>query len=261
VKEAELINKEQFSNYLWLSPIYFISVGVLYLWGYWASFDINIFEYLDLSDVVKVAIIPVGSVFIFTLIGFAIGEFAVSDVLPEGGGKESRVGVFLNRIIPILILLYGILLYVMTFYYVPAKWHILPMLYLFPIYLILKRSGFLHEIKKDTARSLVIMAIVALPLFSFARGKINAQNIINNENYRYAKVQWSDKEMKYLGHVSDYFFFLSKDNQEYVISKDEEVSPLKLHEHSFADDVAPEKKEPKQPLKKDIEDAESPPHS
>ncbi|MFC1562333.1 hypothetical protein ACFL4Q_04985 [candidate division KSB1 bacterium] len=66
---------ENTKKYLWLAAPYFIAVGLLYLWAYWSSFGINILEYAALSDVVKVAIIPVGSAFFFILIGFILGEF------------------------------------------------------------------------------------------------------------------------------------------------------------------------------------------
>ncbi len=225
-----MINKEQFSIYLWLSPVYFVSVGVLYLWGYWATFDLNIFEYVGLSDVVKVAIIPVGSVFIFILIGFAVGELTVSDMFPEGEGKETRVGIFLNKNKGVLISLFSFLLLVLVFYPSPEKWRVLPIVLLIPIYFVLKKAGFLREINNDSARSLVISAIVALPLFSLAQGKLNAQKILDDESYRYTKAEWSNKDMKYLGHASKYVFFLSVDNQELVIARDEDVSPLKLLE-------------------------------
>ncbi len=77
---------------------YFIAVGALYLWGFWGSFGVNVMEYLGLTDVVKVAAWPVGSAFIFLLLGIVAGETSpISRRLPEGGGQHTPIGRWLNK--------------------------------------------------------------------------------------------------------------------------------------------------------------------
>ena len=51
MEKMELENK-------WLKFIYFSAgygfiVSMLYLFGYWSTFDINILEYIEISDVIK----------------------------------------------------------------------------------------------------------------------------------------------------------------------------------------------------------------
>lgn len=211
---------ENTKKYLWLPAPYFIAVGLLYLWAYWSSFGINILEYATLSDVAKVAIIPVGSTFLFVLLGFIIAEFGYVKKmqLPPGGGKDSRTGRFLNRFKPILILLYFSFLIYMLFASFPGKWKILPVWGMFAPYWILKGTKFLAEIKNNSVRSLMIMSLVILPIFSFCQGKINANKIINNSEYFYVHIT-PGEDMKYVGYINQLAFLISKDNQHIRIAR------------------------------------------
>lgn len=227
-----MIDKNILRTYLWLAPFYLLTVGILYLWGYWYSFDINIFEYVALSDVVKVAIIPVGSVFIFVLLGFCVGEITVADTFPEGGGKKTKVGIILNKLFPVFLILY---LIVLTYYLfskpeLPGKWIVLPILFMGPPYFMLKGAGMLKEINNDSIRSLIIISIVALPLYSFSIGKINAGKILKNKEYQFIELgeNPSKEKMKLIGHANNYLFFASMDNKKLMITKLEIHGPLTL---------------------------------
>lgn len=226
-----MIEKDRLAGYFWIGPFYFMTVGVLYLWGYWPSFGINIFEYVTLSDVIKVAIIPVGSVFVFVLAGFFMGEVSVGGRLPEGGGKETRVGRFLNRTKKWLIVLYLVVVYLVLFYPIPNKWLFLPVLIMWVFYFPLKSVGFLKEIANDSVRSLLISAVVALPLYSFAIGKINADKILKGSNCQYAEVgkDGEKQKLKFLGFANQYVFFLSMNNEDVVVARIADLSPLYLH--------------------------------
>ena len=51
---------------LFLIAPYGISVSTLYLLGYWGTFEINIFEYADISDILKI------SVYQLVILGFSL---------------------------------------------------------------------------------------------------------------------------------------------------------------------------------------------
>ncbi len=201
------------------------------MWGYWPNFGVNIFEYVSLSDIIRVAIIPVGSVFIFVLIGFCLGETTVADILPKSGGNKTIIGRFLNKIKWLLILIYAAVVFILIFYPVPNKWFVLPTLLMLPFYLPLKGAGFLSEIKNDSIRSIIIIATIALPLYSYAIGKINADKILRNTDYQYMELVKEGKKqrLKFLGYANQYVFLLSMNNQDLVISKIDKVSPMYLH--------------------------------
>jgi len=209
-------------KYFWLATPYLVSVGLLYLWGYWWSFGINVFEFASLSDVAMVAIIPVGSAFAFLLMGFFIAEFGYAKHLPEGGGKNTSIGRALNRIKPFLIILYwgSVLFLVLSAY--PGKWFVIPVWATFGPYILLKNSSFLLVVEDDSKRSLLVFVLVILPIYSFSQGKISANSVLNDTKYLYAEVD--DKVLKYLGHVDKKYFFLSKDNSEIFIRNSNEES-------------------------------------
>ena len=200
--------------YFWLAAPYFISIGLLYLWAYWSSFGINILEYAGLSDVAKVAIIPVGSVFIFLLFGFFIGEFGyVSRIrFPTGGGRNTSTGIFLRKYEGLFIFFYFLFLFFLIYTSLPGKWIVLPIWGMFAPYFILKNTTFLSEINNDSVRSLIIAILVILPIFSFCQGKINADKILNNTEYMYIKGSKPDEQMKYVGYINQVTFLISMDN-------------------------------------------------
>jgi hypothetical protein len=217
--QANIIDNSK--KYIWLTPPYFVAVGLLYLWAYWSSFGINILEFASLYDIVSVAIIPVGSVFFFLFLGFILSEYGYANKLrlPPGGGRETPLGKILNKYKVIFIVLYWLILLLLILTSLPGKWLALPMWVMIAPYLILKNSLFLEEIKSDSIRSLLIMSIVALPIYSFCQGKINADKILTNSKYFYVKTSKQDECMKYIGHINQMTFLISKDNQQIRIQK------------------------------------------
>jgi len=194
-------------------------IGVLYLWAYWSSFRINIFEYAGLTDLVKVAIIPVGTLFFFVLIGFILGEYTYGSKLPEGGGKNTWFGKFLNKSSSFLNILYWVILVFLIVSDMPIKWDILPFIGVAYPYLVLKKSSFLIEIKPDSTRATIILTLCILPIYAFCKGKLDSIEILTNEKYRYVESVGTLKHAKYLGHVAQYLFFISRDNEKVVIQK------------------------------------------
>jgi hypothetical protein len=51
-------SKIDFFKYAVAITPYAILVALLYLWGSWSSFGINIFNYIALTDILKLALIP-----------------------------------------------------------------------------------------------------------------------------------------------------------------------------------------------------------
>ncbi|RYF30216.1 MAG: hypothetical protein EOO23_05620, partial [Comamonadaceae bacterium] len=89
------------------SGVYGFAVAILYLWGYWSPFDVNILEYVSLSDIVKTAAYPIVSVFVFLAIGAVAGDFFFPvKPLQSGGGANTKIGQLLRRLAPIIAVLY-----------------------------------------------------------------------------------------------------------------------------------------------------------
>ena len=50
------MNLAAYNKYIALVAPYSITVSALYLFGYWGSFGVSIFEYVDLAEIVKIAL-------------------------------------------------------------------------------------------------------------------------------------------------------------------------------------------------------------
>lgn len=220
------------NNYLWLVIPYAITCGTLYLWGYWSSFDINAFEYAGLSDLAKVAIIPVGTTFFFMFLGFLFGEYISIPILPKEGKTADRLHNFISKTRVFWITVYWLVLLSIIFSNSTSKWNILPYFGMIFPYVILKNTAFLIEIKSDSIRSLLIICLSALPIFSFSQGKIHANKIILGNEYKYVESISNEKHAKFIGHIGQYLFFQSLDNSRIILQKAND-KPLTLIKNVF----------------------------
>jgi hypothetical protein len=247
--------KEWVASRLYLASLYFITVGVLYLWGYWQTFGINILEYLDLADIIKVTAYPVAVVVIITAAssfgGGQLGSWQSSKldarlnsahahaVLTGSPTELDRFRKFLNRYIKFIISCYiaAVLfsLYLLAINSVYA-WSILPTLVALPIAKQLAKNGFLQDrIENDMIRFLLRFAFAAIPLFSYASGKIASENIVQGIAYRFVVSEFpgdssnkAEHRLRYVGHASDYTFFYDPIREATVIAKIEDDKPLAL---------------------------------
>ena len=230
-------------QYLTLGSAYAVSVGILYLWGYWSTFHVNILEYLSLAEVVKVAAYPLVSSFVFLAIGAAIGEFIYSPALPEGGGRDTLFGRFLLRASPYLRAVYFFGTLALFLFGPVTKWYYLSFLFAIPVYSALKPSGFLNDmIPHDRTRSFVIYMLLVLPTYAYGIGKIHSTQVLEGVAYDYLAEDTigvapsSDpndprKRIKFLGQVNDHLFLLAPDNGTLIITQFEKTRTLVLRRH------------------------------
>jgi hypothetical protein len=237
-------------KYFWLAAPYFVATGLLYLWSYWSSFSINILEFASLSDIVRVAIIPVGTTFFFFFLGFILSEYGYGNKLKlqPGEGKDTPVGKMLNKFKWFLIILYWVILLYLIYSSQPGKWRILPVWAMGAPYLMLRKSLFLEEIQNDSIRSLLLIGLVVLPVYSFCQGKIDAERILTNSEYLYVQTSTQNEVMKYIGHVNEMTFLISKDNRQIRMQKLDKES-LDLFKFDSKKDLGHPNK-PIQPIRK-----------
>ena len=80
IKEADApASKGRIASYLYFSSLYFIATGVLYLWGYWTPFNVNILEYMSLSDVLKTTAYSIALTAGITMVGTLLGAFSTTN--------------------------------------------------------------------------------------------------------------------------------------------------------------------------------------
>ena len=92
-------DKEKISTitkiFYFVTPYAFLS-SFLYLVGFWSTFDINIFEFITISEIILITAYPLFLSLIGILIGFAIGL-----MLTEGVSAEDKAGIYFWNIIKV----------------------------------------------------------------------------------------------------------------------------------------------------------------
>ena len=232
--------KERVSTYLYLSSLYFVTVGILYLWGYWRTFNLNILEYLSLADILKSTAYPIASAFIFFIIGVMLGIYLPQRGLQPGDGKNTRIGKFLKRWSPFLTAAYVVGIYILLFIFdSPQKWNYLPMLISIPVALLVNNNGlFESQIPPSNYRLAIILLIVALPTYSYGYGALNAAKIVDGKDYKYVVSQVDginisddadpSQRLRFLGQAGDFLFLLHPVKNTLIVMKYEQSKILQL---------------------------------
>jgi len=224
--------KSKIAPYIYFSSIYFISIGILYIWGYWSKFNINILRYISFTDALKLAAYPIVSTFIFIAIGAVIGEIiSFGANLKPGEGADTKVGKLLNKYKNPLIGAYFFIVFYFLYFGDDKKWEFLPVLIALPIYVVARKRNLLSDlIVNDSQRSLIVFILVLLPVWAFGYGRLQAAYLIDGSKYTYvvdAKLEVVASAInhhrghivKYIGGVNEYMFFLMPDNKTVLIEK------------------------------------------
>ncbi len=232
-------DKESTISIAYWGGIYSLLVAILYLWGYWSPFSVNILEHLSLSDVVKTAAYPIASVFIFLALGAFMGEIMLPNgFMPQGGVANSRAGVILRRYAPALATIY-ILFVLFLFIFAPIeKWKMLPALIAIPISLALKNTIPLSSIiKSEQTHTTLLFLLAALPPFAYGQGILRANDIISGKSYSYviSNTQPSESKassvqsphLRYIGKAGDQYFLYSPATESVLVIAASETIELK----------------------------------
>lgn len=101
-------NKLGINELLAFGAAYMMVVGACYLAGYWGSFQINVFEFISFSDVVKLAVFPLMPF----LVGLFAGVFCYqlwtsgdASALHKSNRERRRSGFQLQRIFLLVVIL------------------------------------------------------------------------------------------------------------------------------------------------------------
>lgn len=223
----------------WGSAYLFV-VAVLYLWGYWSPFRINVLEYISLADVVKAAAYPLATVFVFIALGALIGEAIFPEgFLPPGGGAKTRLGTWLRSVVPYIALAYGT---ATTLYFIFGsvdKWRVLPILIAIPVSVTLKEAGLLKTfLKSDRARSVVLFLLASLPPFAYGQGTLKAHQILTGTDYIYVTSEIGgqsfdakskiETRLRYVGKAGDQYFLFAPKTRSMLIVPLSEAKILEL---------------------------------
>ena len=227
------ISKENLSHFIYSGSLYFITVGALFLWGYWTPFDINILEYIGLTDILKITAYPIAVTMIFTLAGAAIGELFTHGSNPKIGRPTAAVARFLKEHPKMLLMTYISLIFTAIL----IGHQLLALILALPVYALLKRINFLsEEIPHENTRSIIIFVLSIIPFFSYGTGNAIAKNIIDGKSFTYVlsdlphykSRNTTQEKFRFIGHAGSHIFLYDPKNKSTIITQLSKDTPLEI---------------------------------
>lgn len=229
--------EQTYKSYLTAALSYSAVVSALYLFGYWGAFDINVLEFVTLSDLLKLAIYPLLLALAFILIGLIQGQLFWGGILPVGGGADSPVGRLGRKYWRVLLyIISGIALFVALMATFPQKWLIVAFLLAIlgtPLGYV---ELFIRWIPHPSVRSTILFQAVLLAGMAFAFGRINADSAQRGLAPLVVDIQRSGISMQerpnlpvaYIGRIGDYFALYETSTSHIVILSGKKVDTLHL---------------------------------
>lgn len=246
------------STYLYVLSLYFVTVGVLYLWGYWSVFDVNILEYLSLADVIKATAFPIASTFGLVVLGVVFGEILAGEkTVTQRVGIRSKAARVIRTYPRQVIGFYILLCLALLMFGSVEKWVVLPFLVALPVVIAGRRSSLISKlVGSERTGSYILMLAAILPTLAFGIGRIRANEILDGDRFKYVvssidQIQARSESqpttcLRFLGHAGDVLFFIDPIEVQLVISKMDTGTALLLKHYKkprrnlFGDEVKSE---------------------
>jgi hypothetical protein len=237
--------KENVAAFLYFSSIYFVSVGVLFLWGYWSTFHINILEYLSLADIIKSTAIPIASAFCFLALGIITGELtSPKSLFPRGGGANTKPAVFVRKHLPFFAYAYIVATFAFIYLAPIRVWLVAPFFVAIPVTLAMFKLKFLSTaIPHESTRTIILFMVATLPVFAFGHGRVSSHEILDGIAYDYVVSPVENvsiplnavpmQRLRYLGHADDVLFFWDPVKSATVVTKFDAPNSLILKRYTI----------------------------
>ncbi|WP_029046257.1 hypothetical protein [Cupriavidus sp. amp6] len=224
-----------------LATVYGVALAGLYLLAYWGAFNINILPYMSLTDIFKVTAYPLvvslGSLIIGALVGEALHP---QEMFPEGGGKDTPVGKFLNRFKALLgVLYYASIVLIAYFGRTPLKWVVVGMLCGIAAAQFTAETPALRRLfPSRRARTFMVTMMVALLGAAFGHGQLHAERAkegngpmkVDGKRSNLPLQESPEKPAVLLGFVGDRYFIYERATGSVIVVKQQDEAPVVLAE-------------------------------
>jgi hypothetical protein len=226
---------------------YALVVGMLYLFGFWGRFRIDILQYIQFSDILKLALYPLfWSAISAGIVGYLTPLFGNTEAVV----KDEREKVFLTpskRAMKWIDLLCGT--FVVTAVFIAGKpyklFYVAGYVGIFVAFRFEHLPFLISFIRHSILRSVVVRAGTVVLCSAFFYGRYEADKIVElpflntgsvvstkifreGENPKVASLFNGQDKLKYIGMAGDYFFFLSMDNLTTFAAKESDLYFLAL---------------------------------
>lgn len=226
-----------FKSYTTAALAYSAAASALYLFGYWGAFDINVFEFVTLSDVLKLAVYPLLVSLSLMALGVIQGQLMWSEELPVGGGADSRVGRFGRKYWrPLLLLVATAALAVAVLSDAPLKWMIVATLLMILVTPVGHTAFFIKWIPHPWARFNIIAQGVFILGAAFSFGHTNADHVIAGTAPLIVDAQRSgidaqepaEHPVEYIGRIGEYFVLYETSTNHVLVVSGTKIDVLHL---------------------------------
>lgn len=233
--EENIIKKILTSN-AYLISAYSISIGSIYLWAYWSHFDVNILEYIAVSDIIKFTAFPVLYIAIIVGISVLIMRPHFTRSSPLNNTDQIHPVVILLALLAVILFLGGLV-------YLSKKmlWIALSLVVSFPFVLLANRSNLLREtLGESSLRRVALYFLVLLPFLTWGYGRTAATNITTGRHFTYlisnsssypASAALHDRP-RLIGIAGGNIFVFIPDRQSILVSKMKEDFSFEFKRHS-----------------------------
>jgi len=231
-------------------------VAVLYLFGYWSSFDINILQYIQVTDVLKLALYPLFLSFFGGIISFYIVPLLTNPDALIKGDESKFVSELPNKTKNILLLaIFGMTIFSFIFAKKSyLRWNTGGFLAAYFLIVRLGNTNILKfvipnpAIQRFTLNFCILILCMALPFGKMDAGLILDsvnRTVVSTRSFKQSFDSHTGKSdlfqgqniLKYLGTAGDYFFFLSMDNSKTYVVKSSEMYFLEIFKNK--EDIQP----------------------
>jgi uncharacterized Tic20 family protein len=243
---------ELLKNPILLVIPYLYVVSICYYWGYWGMFNIDIFNYYGVQDIIKGA---TNSMFFTLVLVLLMMSLVTSFHYLIQESIRNNVMKFLDKhatkflLFNISIIIIGIY----SFYKVATSPQgisrdepELTVITLFIIIIPFALSYIVYEIvfkniafKDKFIKSSIVIFCLSLPVNSFAGGIASSLSVLNDSKFDYIinskKKSTIRGVYKYLGKAGDYYFLSTLNNKQYITVKADSIQPLIINHYSAED--------------------------
>jgi hypothetical protein len=239
-------NTGSFFGFLRLVGLYVVPFSIgsscLYLFGYWNSFKLNIFQYAGFSDIVGSAIYPLIVI---------IGIFAFSGSLGVMNRPRIAQPIAIRMQQPVRRAASDVRRHsgkILILYYLTVFWLLsvdsgfvrlmLPLIITLPPMIYIIQKNFIHHDTYPFMTVFMILAAMNIPLMALAFGVNVGSRVRDGIDFTYVVIEGSEHNVpigrgpelltRYIGHAGDFDFFYAPKYKTVTIAKVKDDSLLTL---------------------------------
>src|SRR6266853_1659223 len=224
--------------------LYVIAVSALYNFSFWSSFDVNVFQYTDLTDLLKLALWPLLGVILAISVGALFDTLLGRDRRDLPAAKASRtpwqeiraIANTFPEVALIAVMMIGMFIAEVA-HGNPARWVTGAILVGFVSFIPVVKTNFgITNIPKPV-HTRILFFLTMLSFIAFGLGKQNAENVRKGLDYTRVKPppgvlstagMPETTELRHLGNTGAYTIVLISNGPNVLVLPNREMKSLRL---------------------------------